>query len=132
MRSCPDRGEAVIQPQQSSVRNRLLGALSPEDFALLPLQFVHLPLNHVLVEPKVRIEYMYFIEEGMTSIVTDTLIGKVEIGWSVGKVWLLPLPSCSARIIARTSISCRCPEKDCRSQLGISLTLRIEALPCER
>jgi len=80
LRSCPDRGEAVIQPQQSSVRNRLLGALSPEDFALLPLQHVHLPLTHVLIEPKARIEHMYFIEEGMASIVTDTLVGKVEIG----------------------------------------------------
>ena len=70
----------MSQPQQSSVRNRLLRVLSAADFALLPLRPVHLPVSHVLIEPRARIEHLHFIEEGMVSIVTDTLVGKIEVG----------------------------------------------------
>ena len=70
----------MAEVQQSSLRNRLLKLLPPEDFALLPLQRVPLPARLVLVEPSVPIEYLYFMEDGMTSITTDISGAKVELG----------------------------------------------------
>ena len=68
------------QPLQGSVRNRLLQVLSAEDFALLSLEHIDLPVKLVLVEPNVPIESMFFMEDGMTSITTSTLAGEIEIG----------------------------------------------------
>ena len=70
----------MAEVQQSSLRNRLLRLLPPEDFALLSLQRVPLPARLVLVEPGVPIEYLYFMEDGMTSITTDMSNAKVELG----------------------------------------------------
>ena len=69
-----------MQVQQSSVRNRLLKGLSPEDFERLRLERVPLPVKLVLVEPHVTIEHLFFMERGMTSITTDTSAGQIEIG----------------------------------------------------
>ena len=70
----------MIPVQQSSVRNRLLKGLSPEDFERLRLELVPLPVKLVLVAPHVQIEHLYFMERGMTSITTDTSAGQIEIG----------------------------------------------------
>ena len=70
----------MMQIQQSSVRNRLLMGLSPEDFESLRLERVPLPVKLVLVEPHVPIEHLFFMERGMTSITTDTSAGQIEIG----------------------------------------------------
>ena len=70
----------MAEVQQSSLRNRLLRLLPPEDFALLSLQRVPLPARLVLVEPGVPIEHLYFMEDGMTSITTDMSNAKVELG----------------------------------------------------
>ncbi len=67
-------------PGQATVRNCLLKGLSPEDFDLLSLVRVALPVKLVLVEPNVPIEFLYFMERGMTSITTDTSAGQIEIG----------------------------------------------------
>jgi CRP-like cAMP-binding protein len=54
---------------QSSVRNRLLATLLPEDFRLLEAQLepVPLPLRTCLVEPNMPIEHVYFLEQGIAS-----------------------------------------------------------------
>ena len=54
---------------QSSVRNRLLATLFPEDFRLLEthLEPVPLPLRTCLVEPDTPIEHVYFLEQGIAS-----------------------------------------------------------------
>jgi CRP-like cAMP-binding protein len=56
-------------PEQASVRNRLLSALSSEDFALLlpNLEFKDLPRRTVLIEPGVRNDSIYFLESGLAS-----------------------------------------------------------------
>ncbi|MCJ2122981.1 Crp/Fnr family transcriptional regulator [Methylobacterium sp. J-077] len=68
--------------QQPDVRNRLLRALSPEDFgALQPaLRVQEMPLRHVLISSHTVIETVYFPEEGFVSITTDEPSGRVEIG----------------------------------------------------
>ena len=56
---------------QSTVHNRLLRAMSAEDFARLTPHFepVTLSLKQVLVEANQPIEHVYFIEEGLASVV---------------------------------------------------------------
>ncbi len=68
---------------QSSVRNRLLAKLAPEDFHLLLPHLVPVTLNRgdVLVTPNEPIEHVTFLEAGVTSVVANTEGGRrIEIG----------------------------------------------------
>ena len=68
---------------QDTVRNRLLAALSPSDFALLGpyLEPVELDLDYVLVVPGRQIVDVYFIESGMVSVVAEKTDGRsIEVG----------------------------------------------------
>lgn len=65
---------------QSNVKNRLLRALSAEDFDLLLLTSEDLALNQTLFWPGARIDHLYFIEHGFASITTGTSNGQVEVG----------------------------------------------------
>ena len=83
----------MSQPQQSTIRNRLLNRLMPDDFALLApgLERVELALRETLITPHEPIRWAYFLEEGMTSFVSDTAEGRIEIGL-VGREGLVGLP----------------------------------------
>jgi CRP-like cAMP-binding protein len=73
----------VSAPIQSSVQNRLLKALCPEDYdVLIPhMSLVDLPLRHVLVEPDQPTLYVHFMEEGIASVVAvSTDDESVEVG----------------------------------------------------
>src|SRR4051794_17579565 len=64
-------------------RNRLLAALSPADFSLLAPQLepVPLPVRTCLAEPNRPIEHVYFLEQGIASVVASTLQGRrIEVG----------------------------------------------------
>ncbi len=68
---------------QSTLRNRLLTALSSKDFALLAplLEPVELDRDYVLVTPNKPIDYVYFIESGMVSVVAEKADGRsIEVG----------------------------------------------------
>jgi CRP-like cAMP-binding protein len=56
---------------KASVRNRLLQAMSEDDFARLAphLEPVILSVKDMLVEPNQPIEHVYFLEEGLASVV---------------------------------------------------------------
>lgn len=78
----PD-GKVMPQPPQYSLRNRLLGAMSPRDFGLLGpnLEPVVLELRFVLVEPNEAIEHVCFIETGLASVIAISSDGqKLEVG----------------------------------------------------
>lgn len=67
----------------STVQNRLLRSLSPTDFALLlpELEPVQLDVRHVLVTPDQPIEFVYFIERGIGSVVATATDGsRLEVG----------------------------------------------------
>ena len=69
--------------QQSGIRNRLLSILTPADFALVApfLEAVELERDYVLVTPNKPIEYVYFIESGMVSVVAEKADGRsIEVG----------------------------------------------------
>lgn len=68
---------------QSSVRNRLLAALPADDFALIRphLEPVSLSQSDVIIRAHAPIEHVYFLEAGVTSIVTRTERDRrIEIG----------------------------------------------------
>lgn len=65
---------------QRSCRNRLLAAMTTEDFGLLPLQPTTLSLREVLFAPGRPASHVYFLESGFASITTDDAVGRVEVG----------------------------------------------------
>ena len=76
--SCPN-GRAPLPDRQSPFRNHLLTRLSPGDLLLLgPLEHVELPVRQTLEPAGTPIKFVYFIEEGVASVVSQTL-GQREI-----------------------------------------------------
>ena len=73
----------MSQLQQATVRNRLLAALPPDDFALLAdaLRPLDLDLRQALHEPDRPIELVHFPESGMVSMVAALEDGQLmEVG----------------------------------------------------
>lgn len=72
----------MAQPQHGTVRNRLLKALSPDDFARLAphLEAQPIKLRQVVITPNEPISHASFIEEGLCSIISHTAEGRLEIG----------------------------------------------------
>jgi CRP-like cAMP-binding protein len=72
----------VSQPQQSSVRNRLLKVMSSDDFALLQphLELVATELAQPLIKPYESVRHLFFPEVGFSSITTSGSGTKVEVG----------------------------------------------------
>ena len=88
-----DRLEGAAAAHESE-QNRLLHALPPDDYAwLLPhLSPVRLPLKEVLIEPDVPIPYVWFVRDGVCSIIASKHEGgEVEVG-TVGFEGLIGLP----------------------------------------
>src|SRR5215207_4695305 len=84
----------MAAPAEVSARNGLLARLSPEDFNCLEPQLepMPLPMGTRLVEPDTPIEYVYFIEEGIASVVAITSQGRrIEAG-IVGREGLTGIP----------------------------------------
>lgn len=72
----------MSQPQQSTVRNRLLKAFSPDDFALLQphMELIPTELRQPLIKPNEPVKQLFFPEVGFSSITTSGSEGKVEVG----------------------------------------------------
>ena len=76
------------------LRNRLLLALSVQDFGLLQpqLETVCLPVGTRLIEPNTPIRHVYFLDEGIASVVASTPQGRrIEVG-IIGREGLTGLP----------------------------------------
>src|SRR5215213_6233282 len=73
---------AMTQRQQTSVRNRLLSGLTPEDFGLLQphLEPISLELRQWVIETQQPIRHVTFPEHGIVSILADTSQGRIEVG----------------------------------------------------
>lgn len=72
----------MSQLQQSAVRNRLLKAISPDDFALLQphLQLVTTEMRQSLISPNTQIKQLFFPEVGFGSITASGSGSIVEVG----------------------------------------------------
>lgn len=81
-------------PERAALRNRMLASLPRRELErLLPkLERVALGLKDVLYEPNKPIEHVYFIEDGVVSLVTGLEDGStVEVG-TVGNEGMIGLP----------------------------------------
>src|SRR4051794_15093611 len=79
---------------QVFTRNRLLLALSVQDFGLIQPQLepVSLPVRTYLAEPNTPIQHVYFLDEGIASVVAGTPQGRrIEVG-IIGREGLTGLP----------------------------------------
>ncbi|HTT24465.1 MAG TPA: Crp/Fnr family transcriptional regulator [Candidatus Sulfotelmatobacter sp.] len=77
------------------IGNRILLGVPDEEFGLLRdhLLWVDLPHNTVLHEPRKKLEYAYFLNSGMASLVFNTNNGEsVEVG-VIGKEGFTPIPA---------------------------------------
>jgi CRP-like cAMP-binding protein len=72
----------MSQPQQASVRNRLLKALSAGDFARLQphLQRRATELRQTLIRPQEPVTQLFFPEIGYVSVTADVAGNRVEVG----------------------------------------------------
>ncbi|GJE15099.1 Crp/Fnr family transcriptional regulator [Methylobacterium longum] len=72
----------MSQAQHSSIRNRLLKALSQDDFALLQphLQLITTELRQPLIPSNTPVKQLFFPEVGFSSITTQGSGGRVETG----------------------------------------------------
>lgn len=80
-------------PPIPPISNRLLTGLAPEDLEALRAQLEPVPLPHKqpLSHPGAPIEHVYFLEEGMVSLVQPVQGGMVEVG-IIGKEGFFGVP----------------------------------------
>jgi CRP-like cAMP-binding protein len=78
----PTRTRPTLVSSNDHQGNRLLGALEPDDFALLAphLELIDLPRLKKLELPSRRIEHAYFFGSGIASIVSVQAAASVEVG----------------------------------------------------
>ena len=81
-RSRPKWVQTQMSHSQASVHNRLLRAMSAEDFALISPHLLLRPgtARAVLIAPYTAIDFLYFPERGFTSVTLDGNAGPVEVG----------------------------------------------------
>jgi CRP-like cAMP-binding protein len=72
----------VARAEAAFSRNHLLKSLSPEDRDLLlpRLELIAMPTRHVVEERNKEIKHVYFVEEGIVSVVLTADNAEVEIG----------------------------------------------------
>jgi CRP-like cAMP-binding protein len=65
-----------------SFQNHILAALTKKDLALLQpsLEHVDLPVRHVLEEPNKPIKQVYFLQNGLASVVANNKNRRLEVG----------------------------------------------------
>jgi CRP-like cAMP-binding protein len=69
-------------PTSPPLQNDILAALSKKDLALLEqsLEHVELPVRHVLEVPNKPIKQVYFIQDGLASVVANNKDRRLEVG----------------------------------------------------
>lgn len=82
-------------PEGKPISNIILLTIPDDEFAEIrpSLEYIELPARTVLHEPKRKLEFAYFLNSGMTSLVFNTNHGEsVEVGL-VGKEGFTPIPA---------------------------------------
>ncbi len=75
-------------------RNRILAALPPEELARIEphLELVELPLRKVLIDPNRPIEHVYFVEEGVVSVLGVMQDGTAVETATIGHEGMVGIP----------------------------------------
>src|SRR5947209_17172348 len=85
----------MTPPARNSFQNRLLAGLSQEDVQRFfsDLHPVSLPLRHVIYEVGAPLDYVYFIEQGLVSILMNMSNGStIEVGM-IGREGMVGMPA---------------------------------------
>ena len=127
----------MSQLQQSAVRNRLLAALPPGDFAALApaLRPVELDFKQTLHRPDRPIEAAYFPEGGMVSMLAPLEEGQtMEVGL-IGREGLVGLPlvmgaesASTEALVQMSGTALRVPAPELRDAFEASAALRAVVL----
>jgi CRP-like cAMP-binding protein len=91
---CPVLAGERTDPAGGAIRNIILLSLPDDEFQLIRphLEAVDLPQHRILHEPGERLDYGYFVNDGMTSLVVLTNDGRsVEVG-IVGREGMVGMP----------------------------------------
>jgi len=91
---CPVLAGERTDPAGGAIRNIILLSIPDDEFQLIRphLETVDLPQHRVLHEPGERLDYGYFVNDGMTSLVVLTNDGRsVEVG-IVGREGMVGMP----------------------------------------
>jgi CRP-like cAMP-binding protein len=84
-------------------RNQLLSSISPQTLERLAPHAIDLPVNLVLYEPNTPIEYAYFPEEGVVSVIALMSNGaSIEVG-TIGREGM----ACSTLLLEATTVPYR-------------------------
>jgi CRP-like cAMP-binding protein len=92
-------------------QNRLLAAIPPEDVQRFfsDLHPVSFPLRHVLYEVGAPLEYVYFIEDGLASILMNMSNGStIEVGM-IGIEGMVGMPVVLGGLTANRQFIAQCP-----------------------
>lgn len=86
--------QTTDKPSKSVHRNRLLAALPPEDYERIRphLEHVALPYRRSLYEANTAIDFVYFIESGVGSLVVTMTNGDAAEVGTIGNEGLVGLP----------------------------------------
>lgn len=80
-------GRLCVHIEQSSIGNRLLASLSPDDYALFAPDLVRadLPRRTMLSSPEQSIKYCWFLESGIASVVATSHDGQETEAGIIGR-----------------------------------------------
>jgi len=123
--------------QKNTFKNRLLAGFSHDDLGrfFAELEFVSLPCKQIIYEAGGRIEHVYFLEDGVASLLTRMADGAtIEVGMigregMVGNAALLGAEVSAQRIIIQVAATAhRIGVARCRAAFDGSAVLRREML----
>jgi CRP-like cAMP-binding protein len=98
-----------------AITNVILLSLPDEEYNLLRphLEPWELPQYDILHEPGEKIDFAYFLNEGMTSLVALSVDGRsVEVG-IVGREGMVGMPLTVGLLRGTFVQSCKCPDMEC-------------------
>lgn len=102
--------------QSVPVRNRLLGALAPDDFARLAPKLERIPtaLHATIIAANTPTDHVVFPESGIVSTIAKTEEGRIEIG-VIGFEGMVGIPVVLGTDRSRTATWSRPPAEPCAS-----------------
>jgi CRP-like cAMP-binding protein len=106
----------VKSPKTDSPANRLLGLLSPQDYERLQPHLERLPLDYrqSLYRANRKIEFVYFIESGVGSLVNTMANGQAAEVGTIGNEGVVGLPLVLGDERAPTSVYVQVPGEGLR------------------
>lgn len=121
-------------PQETPYKNHILAALPQLDLDRLvgDLHPVPLPFRQILIPAGAALESVYFVEEGIASVLTTMASGAtIEVGM-IGKEGLVGLPALLGGVISDQQILVQVPGNALRMDAALCKTAFDDSAPVRR